>query len=107
MSSSQTRKETAREYALEFNLRAKKEFDRLDAAIRLQLAKKLKSRLAGPKVEADKLSGMPDCYKIKLRSSGYRLVYQVIDERLVVLVIAVGKRENQQVYGAAKSRVTH
>lgn len=24
---------------------------------------------------------MPDCYKIKLRSSGYRLVYQVIDQQ--------------------------
>jgi len=107
MSSSQKPKEAAPEYVLEFNLKARKEFDRLDAATRLQLAKKLKSRLAGPRVEADKLSGMPDCYKIKLRSSGYRLVYQVVDERLVVLVVAVGKRENQQAYGAAKSRVTH
>ena len=107
MSSSQTPKEAATNYALEFNLRAKKEFDRLDAAIRLQLAKKLKSRLAEPRVDADKLSGMPDCYKIKLRSSGYRLVYQVFDKRLVVLVIAVGKRENNQAYGAALARFTH
>jgi mRNA interferase RelE/StbE len=49
---------------------------------------------------------MPDCYKIKLRSSGYRLVYQVIDERVVVIVIAVGKRERSDVYDAAKSRLT-
>ncbi|MEE1922172.1 type II toxin-antitoxin system RelE/ParE family toxin [Pseudomonas sp. 148P] len=107
MSSSQMPKEAANEYVLEFNLRARKEFDRLDAAIRLQLAKKLKSRLAGPRVESDKLSGMPDCYKIKLRSSGHRLVYQVIDRHLVVLVIAVGKREKNQVYETAISRVTH
>ncbi|MDO5667746.1 MAG: hypothetical protein Q4G44_07995 [Alcaligenaceae bacterium] len=26
-----------------------------------------------------RLSGMPDCYKIKLRSVGYRLIYQVND----------------------------
>jgi len=84
-----------------------KEFENLTAPIRLQLARKLKARLAWPRVEADRLSGMPDCYKIKLRSSGYRLVYQVVDERLVVLVIAVGKRERNQVYGAALSRVTH
>lgn len=107
MSSSPKPQEAATDYVLEFNLRARKEFDSLASSIRLQLARKLKSRLAAPRVEADKLSGMPDCYKIKLRSSGHRLVYQVIDERLVVLVIAVGKREKNQAYAAAMSRVTH
>ncbi|MCU1733510.1 MULTISPECIES: type II toxin-antitoxin system RelE family toxin [unclassified Pseudomonas] len=107
MSSSRTPKDPATDYWLEFNLKARKEFDQLDASIRLQLAKKLKSRLAWPRVEADKLAGMPDCYKIKLQSIGYRLVYQVLEDRLVVLVIAVGKRERNQVYGAAAARITH
>ena len=49
---------------------------------------------------------MPDCYKIKLRSIGYRLVYQIVEERLVVLVIAVGKREKNQVYGTAAVRIS-
>lgn len=70
MSSSQRPTDPATDYCLEFNLKARKEFDRLDPAIRLQLAKKLKARLAWPRVEADKLAGMPDCYKIKLRSIG-------------------------------------
>lgn len=107
MSSSPTQRETTTDYLLEFNVRARKEFDSLAAPIRLQLAKKLKRRLTGPRVEAAKLSGMPDCYKIKLRSSGHRLVYQVIDECLVVLVIAVGKREKDEAYKAAMSRITH
>jgi mRNA interferase RelE/StbE len=47
---------------------------------------------------------MTDCYKIKLRSAGFRLVYQVVDERLVVMVIAVGKRENDLVYRLARKR---
>jgi mRNA interferase RelE/StbE len=47
---------------------------------------------------------MPDCYKIKLRSSGYRLVYEVIDERIVVSVVAVGKRERSEVYERARKR---
>ena len=46
MSSSQTRKETAREYALEFNLRAKKEFDRLAQMPVLTLAVVMKSSAA-------------------------------------------------------------
>jgi len=48
---------------------------------------------------------MPDCYKIKLRASGYRLVYQVIDKQVVVLVLAVGKRERSEVYQTAKQRM--
>ncbi len=48
---------------------------------------------------------MPDCYKIKLRSVGYRLVYRVYDDRIVVQVIAVGKRERNEVYKAAAGRV--
>ncbi|BDM21289.1 MULTISPECIES: type II toxin-antitoxin system RelE/ParE family toxin [Pseudomonas] len=92
-------------YNLEFNVRAQKEFFKLPGQLQLQFANKLKERLAQPRVEKDKLSGMPDCYKIKLKSAGYRLVYQVIDERVVVIVIAVGKRERSDVYHAAQSRL--
>ena len=92
-------------YSLEFNVQAKKEWDKLNSTIRLQLAKKLKERLANPRVEPDKLRDMPDCYKIKLRSIGYRLVYEVIDQRLVVTVISVGKRESLSVYKRAVKRV--
>lgn len=48
---------------------------------------------------------MPDCYKIKLQASGYRLVYQVIDERRTVVVVAVGKRERAEVYRDASRRL--
>jgi mRNA interferase RelE/StbE len=93
------------EYSLEFNTQAKKEWDKLGNTIQLQFAKKLKERLTLPRVEADKLRDMPNCYKIKLRSIGYRLVYEVIDSRLVVTVIAVGKRDRSKVYGSATSRL--
>lgn len=65
----------------------------------------LKKYLEHPKVEANKLSGLPDCYKIKLRTLGYRLVYQVDDGRVVVLVLAVGKREKSVVYEKTKNRL--
>ncbi|WP_413818339.1 type II toxin-antitoxin system RelE/ParE family toxin [Thiomonas sp.] len=40
-----------------------------------------------------------------LRGSGYRLVYQVDDNQVVVIVVAVGKRENLSVYKTAGRRV--
>ncbi|EBX3952542.1 type II toxin-antitoxin system mRNA interferase toxin, RelE/StbE family, partial [Salmonella enterica subsp. enterica serovar Offa] len=38
-------------------------------------------------------------------SSGFRLVYQVIDDTLVIAVVAVGKRERSDVYNLASERM--
>jgi mRNA interferase RelE/StbE len=92
-------------YRLEFKESALKEWHKLDSSIREQFKKRLAERLEIPRVESARLSGMPDCYKIKLRSAGYRLVYQVYDDRVVVVVIAVGKREHDLVFRLAKERV--
>lgn len=51
-----------------------------------------------------KLAGHPDRYKIKLRSVGYRLAHEVRDSKLIVVVVAVGKRERNVVYHAAAKR---
>ena len=91
-------------YNLDFKPKALKEYKKLDLAIKEQLNKKLKERLENPRVQKDKLSGYNDIYKIKLRSSGFRLVYEVKDEQIVVLVLSVGKRENSIVYNKLKDR---
>lgn len=92
-------------YSLEFDARALKEWQKLWDTVRQQLKKKLVSVLLNPRVEANRLHGLPDCYKIKLRSSGYRLVYQVIDSEVVVFVVAVDKREREQAYRKATERL--
>jgi mRNA interferase RelE/StbE len=61
-------------YKLEFKTTALKEWKMLDSALREQFKKKLLARLAQPRIESARLSTMPDCYKIKLRAAGYRLV---------------------------------
>ena len=92
-------------YELEFKESALKEWQKLDNNVRGLFKKRLAERLIVPRVESARLAGMPDCYKIKLRDAGYRLVYQVNDNLLVIDVIAVGKRENNLVYRLAKERV--
>ncbi|MBK5538276.1 type II toxin-antitoxin system RelE/ParE family toxin [Pseudomonas sp. TH05] len=91
-------------YKLEFLPSALKEWNKLGRTLREQFKKKLVERVQFPRVPGDALHGMPDCYKVKLKASGYRLVYQVIDERVVVSVVAVGKRERGTVYERAKKR---
>ncbi|MCG3472502.1 type II toxin-antitoxin system RelE/ParE family toxin [Xenorhabdus bovienii] len=91
-------------YKLEFEKRALKEWKNLGHPIREQLKKKLAERLENPHVPASRLSGRANRYKIKLKSSGYRLVYEVIDDKVLLLVIAVGKRADGEVYKQAGKR---
>ena len=92
-------------YSLRFKQEALKEWRRLDNSLKIQFKKKLKERLQNPCVPADRLSGRIDRYKIKLRNAGYRLVYEVRESELVVVVvIAVGKREKNSIYKVSETR---
>jgi mRNA interferase RelE/StbE len=91
-------------FELGFLDEALKEWGKLDKPTREQFKAKLAERLQGPHVPSAKLSGSKDRYKIKLRSAGYRLIYEVRDSQLIVVVIAVGKRDRLAVYKAAEKR---
>jgi mRNA interferase RelE/StbE len=91
-------------YELRFKEEALAEWRRLDGSLREQFKKKLIERLAQPRVLSAKLFGHPDRYKIKLRSAGYRLVYEVRDGELIVVVVAVGRRDRNLVYQVAGRR---
>jgi len=92
-------------YKLIFLKKSEKEWKKLNTPIREQFKKKLKKRLLNPRVPQSKLSGFPNVYKIKLRSSGFRLAYEVVDEKVIVVVLSVGKRENKAVYAVIKKRM--
>lgn len=91
-------------YNLEFKAQALKEWKKLNSTIKEQFKKKLKERLSNPKIEKDKLSGFENIYKIKLRSVGYRLAYEVNDDQIIVIVLSVGKREKNKIYDNLKNR---
>ncbi len=91
-------------YSLEFDQRALKEWHKLGDTVRQQFKKKLSEILKNPRIEANRLRELPDCYKVKLRSAGYRLIYQVMDKEIVVFVVAVDKRENEGAYRKASER---
>ena len=91
-------------YKLSFHPDALAEWRKLDGTVSEQFKKKLAERLQHPRVPAARLAGHKDRYKIKLRSVGYRLVYEVRDAVLLVIVVAVGKRERNAVYLVAAKR---
>jgi mRNA interferase RelE/StbE len=91
-------------YELKFLPVALKEWKKVAPPIREQFKKKLTERLANPHVPSAKLSSFNSIYKIKLRAAGYRLAYEVMDEKLVVLMLAVGKRDKDAIYRKLSKR---
>ena len=91
-------------YKLDFYEDAYKEWKKLDATVREQFKSKLIERLENPCVPSAKLRNSENRYKIKLRQVGYRLVYEVVNTTVTVTVIAIGKRDRDEVYKAAAKR---
>ncbi len=91
-------------YELAFLDEALKEWRKLDSVTREQFKARLAERLTNPKIASARLHGAKERYKIKLRNAGYRLVYEVRDRELMVIVVAVGKRERNEVYKVAERR---
>jgi mRNA interferase RelE/StbE len=93
-------------YRLQFVPSAWAEWQKLDGSVKEPLRKLLKKRLDNPHVPGAALHGaLLGHYKIKLNKQGYRLVYGVQDDVLIVMVMAVDKREDSVVYQSAMARL--
>lgn len=80
-------------YRVEFVKSAEKEFERLPARIKTKTAEALSLLSLNPYSEIlkiKKMKGTESLYRIRLGE--YRIVYEVRDKRLLILVIKVGHR---------------
>jgi len=91
---------------LKFLPEALAEWQALDGSVKEPLRKLLKKRLENPHVPGGALHGdLHGYYKIKLLKQGVRLVYGVEDDVLIVVVMAVDRRENSKVYLSTLDRL--
>jgi len=89
-------------YRLVFVPKARRAWIALDGSVRKLLWPLLARRLDQPRVPSAALSGrLAGCYKIKLLKQGIRLIYAIEDDRLIVTVLGIGKRENEASYDGA------
>jgi len=92
-------------YTLQFVPAAFEEWNALDSSIKEILRTALRKRLEQPKLPGSALRGkLAGCYKIKLLKQGYRLIYEVLETEVVVLVLSVNKREDALAYLLAEKR---
>jgi len=89
-------------YKLKFVPSVLKEWRKISPEIKNQFKKQLRHRLETPHIDSARIRGYKNCYKIKPRSVGYRLVYEAEDNEITVYVICVGLRDT--IYKILKKR---
>lgn len=78
-------------YKLKFLPSALKEWRKLAPEIKEQFKAHLQRRLEDPHIDAARIRGYKNHYKIKLRAVGYRLVYEVEEKEITIYVLCVGR----------------
>lgn len=95
---------TQTNYELAIHPDADKEWAKLDGSIKRRFKEKLaKERLKHPRVAKDALRELPDCYKIKITTPQFRLIYHVNDAKRLLTILSVASRDD--VYEELRARL--
>ena len=96
-------------YNFEFHPEAKEELKKLNKSIQILFTKKLKQVLNAPEIGIKlenknnlKLRGLQ---KVYFNNKKHRIVYDTIKDKVMIYIVAVGKREKMDVYKKANSRI--
>ena len=91
-------------YELAIHPAAEKEWAKLDGNIKRRFKEKfVKERLKHPRAAKDSLRELPDCYKIKITTPQFRLIYHVNDTQRLLTILSVASRDDM--YDELKSRL--
>lgn len=96
-------------YKVEFLPEAAREFDALDGSLKKIAAKQLDKLAERPELgePLGRRMGidLTGYRKIYFGKKNYRIVYEVRKQRLVILVIGIGKREREEIYREVSDRL--
>jgi mRNA interferase RelE/StbE len=96
-------------YEIKFKTEAECEFLSFDKSVRVLIAKQIQKLSISP--ELGELLGnkagyeLSGCRKMYVDNKRIRIVYRIIENQIIVEVIAVGKRNEMEVYKTAASRL--
>ena len=103
------------EWHVIFHEKATKEFNSLNGSPKLQVAKAIKKVSRNPLPTSEGGYGKPlgnkqsaklaGCFKIKLKSTGLRVVYQLIRDERTMQIVIISIRDGDTVYKEAEHRL--
>ncbi|MGH8005840.1 MAG: type II toxin-antitoxin system RelE family toxin [Candidatus Binatia bacterium] len=89
-------------YSIEFLPEAAREFEALDGALKKLIAKQFEKLAERPELgeSLGKKLGidLTGYRKLYFGKKGYRIIYEIQQQRLIVLIIGIGKRERAEIY---------
>jgi len=95
-------------YTYKFHPEAKVELSKLNHSVQILFAKTLKKILKSPELGQElgnknnmNLSGLQKMY---FDNKKYRVVYEVIENEILIHIVAIGKRDKMEVYQTASER---
>lgn len=82
-------------YSLHFLNSAKKEFAKLDTIIQKLIKEKLLLLVENPELLKNNIKPLKGEYKgkFRLRVNQYRIVFQIKDEELIIIIVRIGHRK--------------
>jgi mRNA interferase RelE/StbE len=95
-------------YEIKYHPSVESDLKQLNNSVRLEVFKKLKKiqqmpELGKPLSNKNNMN-LTGLFKVYVAKKQVRIVYEIIDNILVVKVIAIGKRESMEVYKQAVER---
>jgi len=78
-------------YSIIYSKKAEKQLDKLEQDIRIRILKSLEKLRIRPEAYVEKLVGDPS---YKFRVGDYRILVDIDNKKLIVLVIKIGHRRN-------------
>ena len=95
-------------YSYRFHPEAEKELEKLNHSVQILFVKVLKKIIKSPQLGEDlgnknnlELAGLKKMYFDNKR---YRVVYEVIENEVMICIVAIGKRDKMEVYQKASER---
>ena len=96
-------------YNIEYHEDVKKDFKELGHATTILVLKKIQKLSSNPNMGQElgnkANSNLAGLRKLYVDNKKIRIVYKIIDKAIKVFIVAVGKRDNMQVYKKAAKRI--
>ncbi len=96
-------------YKIVFKDEVKHDINKFDKSQKILILKQIQKIKSSPELGKllSNINGynLVGCRKMYVASKQIRVIYRIIDEKIIVEVVAVGKREDMEVYKKASQRL--
>ena len=92
-------------YNIKYEAKVENDLKKIDQSLRIQIFKKIEKISINPEIWDNLTWNLVWYKKVYVNNKKIRIVYKIIDDKIEILIIVIGKRENEKVYKDAFKRI--